>query len=342
MQCYAKRTTAVLLAGLAAFALTATPLCAADPEVTVGVAGSSSQIALLAFNVARTKGFIEENGVKLKVIDFGSGAKGIQAFVGGDVDFVAATLEHVIRLRSKGVAARSVVAASKAPGIVMSVSKRFAPQYKDARDLVGKNVGVSAPGSASHTFLNLFLARKGVKPDQVSVIGVGNAGGAIAAMRTGNELVAIVNYDPVITMLNTSGDAKPVIDLRDIKNTKEELGTDFTFLSLITTDQYIQKNPKAVQAVVSGMVKALKWIPTATPEQVRAAVPEEFWKAEPELYLQSIKSNLSGLATDGLITKSEAEGVYQILLKDDPSVDPKKVDFAQTFDNSFVEKALGK
>ena len=90
---------------------------------------------------------------RVNVIDFGSGSKGVQAFVAGEVDFVAATFEHSIRLNSKGIPARSVVSLSKAPGIVMGVTKSFEPDFKEMKDLVGKAVGVSAPGSASHTFL---------------------------------------------------------------------------------------------------------------------------------------------------------------------------------------------
>lgn len=332
------RRLVLMLPAMAALAAVSAPAGAAE-EVRVGVAGSSSQIALLAFNVARTKGFIENEGVKLNVVDFGSGSKGIQAFVAGDVDFVAATFEHVIRLRSRGIGAKSVVSASKAPGIVLAVTKSFAPNYKTMKDLVGKNIGVSAPGSASHTFLKFFLARNGISPDQVGVIGVGNAAGAVAAIRTGNEIQAMVNYDPVITLLESSGDVKSVIDLRDIRATREMFGSDFTFLSLITSDQYIAKKPQAVQAVVTGMVKALKWIPTVSAEEVRAAVPEEFWKQNPTLYLDSIKKNLSGLSADGQVTRSEAEGVYKALLTEDKQIDPSKIDYAATFDNSFAEKA---
>ncbi len=334
-----KTVASTIVPTVVALALAFTPAKAVAMDVKVGVAGASSQLALLAFNVARTKGFIKEQGVNLEVIDFGSGSKGVQAFVSGDVDFVAATFEHSIRLNSKGISAKSVVSMSKAPGIVVGVTKDFAPKYKDVKDLVGMNFGVSAPGSASHSFLKLFLTSNGLKPDSVGVIGVGNAAGAVAAVRTGNQLQAMVNYDPVITMLETSGDLKVVLDLRDTAITKQVLGIDFTFLSLITNDRYIQKNPQAVQAVVTGVVKALKWIPTATPEQVLAAVPEAFWKENRQLYLESIKKNLSGLSTDGQVTRSEAEGVYKALLTDDKQVDPAKVDFAKTFDNSFAAKA---
>jgi NitT/TauT family transport system substrate-binding protein len=329
----------VALPVMAAFILAFSPVGALGKEVTVGVAGSSSMIALLAFNVARTKHFIKDHGLDLNVIDFGAGSKGVQAFVTGDVDFVLATAEHSIELRSRGIAAKSVVALSKAPGIALLIATPYLSKYKDVTDLVGKSVGVTAPGSATQTFLKFFLRSKGINPNQVSVLGVGAAGGAVAAMQTGGQLQAMVNYDPVISMLEQTGAAKVVIDLRDLKKSRELLGTDFSFLNLITSDKYIQANPDIVQKIVSGIVEALKWIQTASPEQVLAAVPEEYWKANRDIYLQSIKSNLSGVSPDGQLTLSDMQGVYKILLSEDPNVDIKKVDFATTFDNSFVTKA---
>jgi NitT/TauT family transport system substrate-binding protein len=329
----------VALSVTTAFVLAFSPIGALGKEVTVGVAGSSSMIALLAFNVARTKNFIKDRGLDLNVIDFGAGSKGVQAFVTGDVDFVLATAEHSIELRSRGIAAKSVVALSKAPGIALLVATPYVGNYKDVTDLVGKSVGVTAPGSATQTFLKFFLRSKGINPNQVSVLGVGAAGGAVAAMQTGGQLQAMVNYDPVISMLEQTGAAKVVIDLRDLKKSRELLGTDFSFLNLITNDKYIQANPDTVQKIVSGIVEALKWIQTASPEQVLAAVPQEYWKANRDIYLQSIKSNLSGVSPDGQLTLSDMQGVYKILLSEDPNVDIKKVDFATTFDNSFVAKA---
>jgi NitT/TauT family transport system substrate-binding protein len=336
---FSRKCVGVTLSATTAFVLALSPVGALGKEVTVGVAGSSSMIALLAFNVARTKNFIKNRGIDLNVIDFGAGSKGVQAFVTGDVDFVLATAEHSIELRSRGIPAKSVVALSVAPGIALLVAKPYLSSYKDVTDLVGKNVGVTAPGSAAQTFLNFFLRSKGVNPKDVSVLGVGAAGGAVAAIQTGGQLQALVNYDPVISMLEQSGAAQVVIDLRDLKKSRELLGTDFTFLNLITNDKYIQANPGTVQELVSGIVEALKWMQTATPEQVLAAVPEEFWKANRDLYLQSIKSNLTGVSPDGQLTLGDMQGVYKILLSQDPNVDVKKVNFADTFDNRFAAKA---
>ena len=311
-------------------------------KATFGVAGSSSQIALLAMNVARSKGFIKDEGLDLEVTDFGSGSKGLQALVGGNVDLVAGVHEHTLVMQAKGKELRSIVTLSNAPGIVLGITKSLAPNYTSIKDLKGAKVGVSAPGSASHLVLNLLLVQNGLKPEDVSVIGIGNAAGAVAAVRQGGELQAIVNYDPVISELEQSGDIKIAVDLRSLEATKAFYKRDYTFLTIYTTPEYIQKNPEVCQALVTGVVKALKWMVTAKPEEILAAVPEAYWKANREVYLKSIVKNLAGFSRDGRITAEGTETLYQGLMSYDKEIQAAKMDLSKTYDNRFVEKALQK
>ena len=70
-------------------------------------------------------------------------------------------------------------------------------------DLKGKKIGVTAPGSSTNVMVNFILAKAGLKPSDVSIIGVGAGNGAVAAMRSG-QIDAISNLDPVITLLHAS------------------------------------------------------------------------------------------------------------------------------------------
>ena len=196
------------VAAVLAFAIPDGSVAQVRMKASLAVGGSSSQIVLLAMNVARSKGFIREEGLDLEVTDFGSGAKGLQALVGRNVDMTIGVYEHTIRMQAKGMDIRSVVLHSSAPGIAIAITRQFATKYKDPKDLKGARIGVSAPGSATHLLLNQFLVQNGLQPNDVSVLGIGNTAGAVAAIRTGGELQAIVNYDPVITELAMAGDIK--------------------------------------------------------------------------------------------------------------------------------------
>ena len=332
------RTCLVLVAG--AFAANASWAQSAGPlKAKIGVGGSSTQIALMAMNVARTKGFFKEEGVDVEVIDFGSGAKGLQALVGRNVDMNIGVYEHAIRMHAKGQDIRSIVLHSSAPGIVVALTTKMASKYTGVKDLKGAKIGVSAPGSATHLLLNQLLVRNGLKPDDVAVIGIGNAAGAVAAVRTGGELDAIVNYDPVISELEQKGEIKVILDTRTVEGARAFFGSDFAFLTTYAHADYIAKNPAVVQAVVSATVRALVWMRTAKAEDILAAIPEEYWRAQRDLYLSTIRKGVGGFSANGMLTAEAAKTVYEGLLSYDAEVKGAKIDLSKTYDNQFAVKA---
>jgi NitT/TauT family transport system substrate-binding protein len=198
-------------------------------------------------------------------------------------------------MHAKGQDIRSIVLHSSAPGIVVALTNKMAPKYSSVKDLKGAKIGVSAPGSATHLLLNQLLVRNGLKPDDVSVVGIGNAAGAVAAVRTGGELDAIVNYDPVISEL--------------------------------------------VQAVVNGTVRALSWMQTAKAEDIMAAIPEDYWRGQRDLYLSTIRKGVGGFSPDGIVTPGAAKTVYDGLASYDNEVKNAKVDLSKTYDNRFAMNA---
>ena len=48
---------------------------------------------------------------------------------------------------------------------------------------------------------------------------------------------------------------------------------------------FIDKNPNTTQALVNALYKALKWIEKASPEEIAAAVPEEYLLGDKALYI---------------------------------------------------------
>ena len=84
-------------------------------------------------------------------------------------------------------------------------------------------IGVTAPGSSTNMFVNVLLAKDGLKPDDVAIIGVGATAGAVAIMKRG-EIDAISNLDPVISLLEAGGDIVPVIDTRTAKGMQDVYG----------------------------------------------------------------------------------------------------------------------
>ena len=86
------------------------------------------------------------------------------------------------------------------PGLVLGVSPAHTGEINSIKDLAGKKVGVSAPGSSTDFFLKYLLAKNGVDPNSAAVIGIGLDATAVAAMEQGTVDAAVM-LDPAATLL---------------------------------------------------------------------------------------------------------------------------------------------
>jgi NitT/TauT family transport system substrate-binding protein len=307
-------------------------------KITIAV-GGKNLFYYLPLTVAERKGYFKDEGLEVEIPDFAGGAKALQALVGGSADMVSGAYEHTINMVAKKQPIKAVVLQTKFSAIVLVMSKERAARYHGPRDLKGLKVGVTAPGSSTNMFVNNILAKGGLKPTDISVVGVGTSSGAFAAMDKG-EIDALSNLDPVVTQLESTGNFVPVADSRTEKGMKDIYGGDYMAAVIYITDEYIRKYPNTVQAVVNAMVRADKWIAKATPQQIVDLMPPEYKAGNPTLYKEALLKNMIGYSEDGRMSMKASENVYKVLRQFEPSVMAAgKIDLASTFDNSFVEKA---
>ena len=310
-------------------------------KITIAV-GGKNLFYYLPLTVAERKGYFKDEGLEVEIPDFPGGARALQALVGGSADLVSGAYEHTINMAAKKQPIKAVVLQAKYSSIVLLMPKDKAARYRGPQDLKGLKVGVTAPGSSTNMFVNNILAKGGLKPTDISVVGVGTGSGAFAAMDKG-ELDALSNLDPVVTQLESTGKFAAVADSRTEKGMKEIYGGDYHASVIYTTDEFIKKYPNTVQAVVNAMVRADKWIAKATPQQVVDLMPAEFKAGNPTLYKEGLLKNMIGYSENGEMSLKAAENVYKVLRQFEPSVmNAGKLDLTATFDNSFVKKANAK
>src|SRR4029077_14442302 len=151
----------------------------------------------------------------------------------------------------------------------------------------------------------------GLKPDAVSIIGVGATAGAIAIMKRG-EIDAMSNLDPVIAQLESDGSLVPVIDTRTAKGMQAVYGGAYAAGCIYVPVDFAKKYPNTAQAVVNAMVRALRFIQTSTPDQIVAAVPAEYY-SDKALYKAALEKNLEGFKHDGIISPDASCNVYRDL-----------------------------
>ena len=192
------------------------------PKLTVAV-GGKNLLYYLPLTIAEQLGYFKAEGLDVTIVDFAGGSRALQAVVGGSADVVSGAFEHTVNMQFKGQRMRAFVRQGAAPQIVLGINPKTMATFKTIADLKGKKVGVTAPGSSTNVMLNFVLAKAGLKPSDVSVIGVGAGNGAVAAMRAG-QIDAMSNLDPVITLLQRSGDLKIISDTRVVAESEKVFG----------------------------------------------------------------------------------------------------------------------
>ena len=91
--------------------------------------------------------------------------------LGGSADVVSGYFDHCVNLAAKKQELQSFVVYDRYPGLVLVVSPKHTDEIKSIKDLAGKKVGVSAPGSSTDFFLKYQLKKNGLDPTSAAVIG---------------------------------------------------------------------------------------------------------------------------------------------------------------------------
>ena len=308
-------------------------------QLTLGVGGKSA-LYYLPLTICERLGYFKEQGLDVTIEDFRGGAQSLQALVGGSVDVVTGAYEHTIRMQAKGQDIRAVIELGRFPGIAVGLRKDRAPAYKSAADLKGTKIGVTAPGSSTHFFVMYLMSKAGLAPADASYIGVGAAASAVAAMKKG-EIDALSNVDPMITRLEQDGDIKIIADSRTEEGTRAIFGGSNPAAVLYLKHQFAQSNPNTVQALVNAFYKTLKWLEKATPDEIAATVPEEYFLGDKALYLAAVKANKQVYSLTGLVAPAGMQSSADMLTAFDPELKAAKVDLSRTFEDRFVRKAAG-
>lgn len=338
----ARRTLlAATIKGVAALSITASFLSVAQAtdreKITIAV-GGKNLFYYLPLTIAEQKGYFKEQGLNVEIVDFAGGAKALQAVVGGSADVVSGAYEHTINLQSKKQYFTAFVQQGRAPQIVLGVSTKTMPNFKSIADLKGKKIGVTAPGSSTNMVVNFVLDGAGLKPSDVSIIGVGAGAGAVSAMNAG-QIDAISNLDPVISTLEKDKSIRVVVDTRKIEATRKLFGGDMPAGCLYAPEEFIKKYPKATQALTNAIVKANRWIAKATPDEVLKSVPASFHLGDPELYKQTFMNVREAISPDGSISDSGVQTALKAIAAYDSKLDPKTIDLKRTYTNEFVNRA---
>jgi NitT/TauT family transport system substrate-binding protein len=130
-----------------------------------------------------------------------------------------------------------------------------------------------------------------------------------------------------------------LIDTRTEAGSKALWGGSNPAAVLYMKRDFMEKNPNTTQRLTNALVKALKWLATAKPEDVAATVPEEYFLGDKALYLKAVAKSLEAYSRDGVATEAGMKSVLATLQTLDPSFATTQIDLAKTFEPKFAKAA---
>ena len=328
-------------AGMASLSLCPTALDFARAQqlertsLKLGVA-NKAHLYYLPVTIAEKRGHFRDYGLAVTMSDFEGGGQAFDALLAGAIDVAAGAYEHTLRAQAMGQDVRAVIELGRFPGVVLAVGKDR--PFKSIADLKGLKIGVTAPNSSSHFFVLYLMAKAGLAPGDASFVGVGGGERAVAAV-VGGEIDAISNLDPVITRLQRDGAIRIIVDSRFPRVNYQIFGGTNPAAVLYARQEFIAANRATMQALVNASYKTLRWIATATTDEIVDTVPADYFLGDRAIYVKALKANLLVYSRTGLITRQGMNSALNMMATFDPELKDKKIDLQKTFDDRFIKRA---
>jgi NitT/TauT family transport system substrate-binding protein len=301
----------------------------------LGVA-NKAHLYYLPVTIAERRGHFRDYGLAVAISDFEGGGQSLDALLADSVDVAVGAYEHTLRAQATGQDVRAVIELGRFPGVVLAVGKDR--PFKSIADLKGLKVGVTAPNSSSHFFVLYLMAKAGLVPADASFVGVGGGQRAVDAMKTG-EIDAISNLDPVITRLQQDGAIRITVDSRLPRVNYDIFGGTNPAAVLYAKQEFITANPATMQALVNALYKTLRWIATATTDEIVDTVPTDYLLGDRAIYVKALKANLLVYSRTGTITQQGMNSALKMMATFDPDLKDKKMDLRKTFNDRFIQRA---
>jgi NitT/TauT family transport system substrate-binding protein len=301
--------------------------------------GGQSQIVYLPLTLAVELGYFRAEGLNVEIKDLKDPSLALESLLSGSVDMVAGYYEQTVRAQTQGKSLHMVASFEDYPGLVLMVGKQHQEQVRSIRDIAGHPVGVVSAGSPSEEMIRYLLKKQNLAPDAVPLLAIGSGGTAIAAISSG-QVWAGVTVDPTTWQLERQGGARALYDTRTAEGALQVWGGSWPAAGFYASSDFIERNPRTVQAMVRAAVRSLKFISGHPASEIAQHVPAGFLvNGDRAAFEEMLRADLGIFSETGLMASDGPIDVLETLRAADPRTDWSTVALNRTFDNSFVQKA---
>ena len=268
-----------------------------------------------SYYVAQARGFFRGEGLEVEFIQINP-RLGAMAVLNGDVTF---TTSFVSTFRGivQGLPLKTVLVLLKKGTYHLMVRPDL---IKDIQDLKGKKLGVTAVNGGDHIIGRELMRMKGLDPNLVQAIAVGDPSLRLQAAISG--AVQAVSVPPPYDLILEQKGLKAI-------SGPPEIGVPSS--GLFAADRTIKENPQVLRRTIRATLKANRYLEGNREETIR--IMTQYVPQSVETAARSYDLEFKALAKDGQMTDAEIE--FQM-----DRLTDKKRPLDEIRDFSFARQAL--
>ncbi|HEV7409589.1 MAG TPA: ABC transporter substrate-binding protein [Bradyrhizobium sp.] len=208
---------------------------------TITVTHWGGQFYGVPYAVAMDKGLFKKNGVDVTgILTAAGGGTAVRNTLAGGIPFGEVSLAAAVQAINSGQKLIIIGAGSQTVADQMWVVKKGST-LTSIKDLIGKQIAYTAPGSVSNMVILMALKANGITQQQVKLVPAGDLGANLSAVSSGavdagfsDELVYAQNKELV----------KPLFMVRDAMDPR------MMQTVMITTAEYARAHPDIIKGLI--------------------------------------------------------------------------------------------
>jgi NitT/TauT family transport system substrate-binding protein len=275
--------------------------------------------------LARSLGYYDNTPIRL--VDYPSGTEEVRAYRNGEIEAAGISIDQALVLAATNPDVKIVVVMDFSNGGDVILGK---PEIPNLQGLKNRPVGVESTALGAF-IITRALEQKGMSPKDIKIVSLGVSEHE-RAFKDG-KVDAVVTFGYARTKLLAVG-AKQLFDSSQIPGEIVDV--------LIVRDDVINKQPKALQALVDGRFRALDYL-TKNPQDAASRMaprtgvtPEQFLESLKGLSSPSLQENQKLLGKTDPSLLNGVKRLSQVMLEN--KLLPKAVNPAPLLDDRLVKK----
>jgi len=217
---------------------------------TITVTHWGGQFYGVPYAVAMEKGFFKKNGVDVTgILTAAGGGTAVRNTLAGGIPFGEVSLAAAVQAVNAGQKLIIVGAGTWSVADQMWLVKKDST-LQGIKDLVGKQIAYTAPGSVSNMLILMALKANGMTPQQVKLVPAGDLGANISAVGSG---AVDAGFSDELIYAQHKELVKPLFMVRDV------LDPHMMQTVMITTADYAKAHPDIIKGLVNARREGLTY-----------------------------------------------------------------------------------